>query len=66
MIPKQIRISANTNRFLKQRARELGVSESSVVRQALDSAAKHVASEWLHDEVDGGQNPRIKPLDDLG
>jgi hypothetical protein len=42
-IPKQIRITAENERFLKQRAGELGVSESEVVRQALAYAAGAVS-----------------------
>jgi len=40
MIPKQVRIDVTIDRFLKQRAIELGVSESEIVRRALTAAAQ--------------------------
>ena len=45
MIRKQIYLDADSERFLKQRSQELGVTEAEVVRQALASEAERATSD---------------------
>src|SRR5688500_14808668 len=45
MIRKQIYIDADNERFLKERATELGVTEAEGVRQAMAEAARQARSE---------------------
>jgi hypothetical protein len=45
MIRKQIYIDAGNERFLKQRALELGVTEAEVVRKALTAAEERAVSD---------------------
>jgi hypothetical protein len=45
MIRKQIYIDADSERFLKQRSKELGVTEAEVVRQALAAEEERAASD---------------------
>jgi hypothetical protein len=54
MIRKQIYIDAGHERFLKERAQQLGVTEAEVVRQALDAAEERAFS-----------SERLKALDDI-
>jgi hypothetical protein len=45
MIRKQIYIDADSERYLKKRSRELGVTEAEVVRQALVAQAERDGSD---------------------
>lgn len=52
MIRKQIYIDAANEKFLKQRASELGVTEAEVVRQALTEAERQVMSASRREALD--------------
>jgi hypothetical protein len=45
MIRKQVRIDPSSERFLKERSRQLGITESEIVRRALKHAAREASVE---------------------
>ncbi len=52
MIRKQVYIDAENERFLKERARQLGITEAEVVRQALADAERQVKNESRREALD--------------
>ena len=57
MVRKQVYIGPDQERFLKRRARELGITEADLIRQALDLLAQTPAASrfdpdaWAEEEV---------------
>lgn len=49
MVRKQIYIDARQERLLKQRSKQLGVTEAQVIRQSLDASFTTPAGEWRPD-----------------
>lgn len=49
MVRKQVYIDARQERLLKQRSKQLGVTEAQVIRQSLDASLTTPAVEWRPD-----------------
>lgn len=62
MIRKQIYIGADHERFLKQRASELGITEAEVVRLAIDGAERQALAEA---EERAQHEARIEALENI-
>ena len=52
MIRKQIYIDADNERYLKERSKELGITEAEVVRQALAMAAEQAGADRRLEALD--------------